>query len=520
MEAKTYDYIIVGSGPAGSVMAKTLSDDGATSVLLLEAGANNDDDPLIQDPNANLYQHFPEYFWEDGRSVPQKGVKDKDFPLTGGRTAGGGSSVNGEMYVRPTPFILERWSKIAGSQWGPAEATKNFAELENYLGIIGSPEIHGTEGLLDIRQHYREVPALVDKMTAAFEQSTGHAAIEDYNDPTTPIGPFRRWQLYQKPDGQRASASVSFLEPAMAEARNRKRSLDVRFESTAMKILFDEKKRATGVRFLERGEQREARASKKVIVCAGIHSAKLLMLSGVGPKQELAEAGIDPIADNQHVGRHLADDAHAGAVLSVNPDDVAELAEKDPNAKIHGGAFLPSPFDKGEPNERAIQIMATGVTPQMMYLSVLCVNPESRGTLKVQSADPLKTMLGDFGFLTDDRDVETLMAALRTYVAPMAEKMHGLDSAYRLVSPAPEVLADDDKLSDYVRGSFIHTYHDQCSVRMGAEAGAAVNGWGEVFGVDGLVVADASIIPYHMDGNTSACAYLIGYTIAKHLAEK
>lgn len=158
--------------------------------------------------------------------------------------------------------------------------------------------------------------------------------------------------------------------------------------------------------------------------------------------------------------------------------------------------------------------------PQMMYLSVLCVSSESRGTLKVQSADPLKTMLGDFGFLTDDRDIETLMAALRTYVAPMAEKMHGLDSAYRLVSPAPEVLADDDKLSDYVRGSFIHTYHDQCSVRMGAEAGAAVNGWGEVFGVDGLVVADASIIPYHMDGNTSACAYLIGYTIAKHLAEK
>lgn len=518
MHANTYDYIVVGSGPAGSVMAKILSDDGATSVLLLEAGANNDADPLVQDPNANLYRHFPEYFWNEGPSIPQKGTKGRDFPLTGGRTAGGGSSVNGEMYVRPTPFILERWAKIAGPQWSLAEATKSFIELENYLGESNSPDVRGTEGLLHIRQNHPTTPALVDKMTVAFEHSTGLRAIGDYNDPATPIGPFRSWQLYQKPDGQRASASVSFLEPAMAEASTGSRRLDVRFESTAVKILFDGT-RAVGVRFIERGEQREAVASKKVIVCAGIHSAKLLLVSGVGPEHELAEAGVALVADNQHVGRHLADDAYVGAVLSVNPDDIAELAENDANAKIHGGAFLPSPEGKGEPNERAIQIMATGATTQALYLSVLCVNPESRGTLKIQSADPLKSMLGDFGFLTDERDVKTLMAALRTYIAPMAEKMGELDAAYSLVAPAPEVLADDGKLEDYVRTSFIHTYHDQCSVRMGAEAGAAVNGWGEVYGVEDLVVADASIIPYHMDGNTSACAYLIGCTIAKHLVE-
>lgn len=518
METKTYDYIVVGSGPAGSIMAKTLSDDGAASVLLLEAGANNDADPLIQDPNANLYRHFPEYFWW-GQSIPQPGAQGRDFPVTGGRLAGGGSSVNGEMYVRPTPFILERWAKVAGAQWSPAEATKNFKELENYLGESSNPEVRGTEGLLAIRQNHPTPPELVDKLTVAFERATGRRAIEDYNDPATPIGPFRSWQLYQKPDGQRASASVSFLEPALADAREGNRNLDVRFESTATKILFDNT-RATGVRFVERGEQHEAQASKKVIVCAGIHSAQLLMVSGVGPKRELAEAGVDLVADNQHVGRHLADDAYVGAVLSVNPDDIAQLAENDANAKIHGGAFLPSPEDKGEPNERAIQIMATGATPQALYLSVLCVNPESRGTLDIQSADPLKIMLGDFGFLTDDRDVKTLMAALRTYVAPMAEKMGELDPAYALVSPSPEVLADDDKLEEYVRTSFIHTYHDQCSVRMGAEAGAAVDGWGNVFGTENLIVADASIIPYHMDGNTSACAYLIGYTIGKHLAGK
>lgn len=518
MQADTFDYIVVGSGPAGCVMAKALSDNGTTSVLLLEAGANDDNDPLIQDPNANLYAHFPTYFWP-GQSLPQKNVMGKDFPLTGGRTAGGGSSVNGEMYVRPTPFVLDQWARLAGPQWAPEKATEAFKELEKYLGTSDDPEIHGTEGSLNIRQNYPDAPALLDKITAAFEKATGHPTIQDYNNPRTPIGPFKSWQLYQKPDGKRASASVSFLQQAAAEAAMGKRNLELRFKSTVTKVLFDEEKRATGVSYIERGVTKEAQATKKVIVCAGIHSTKLLMLSGIGPKSVLDDAGIEAVVINPYVGRNQTNDTYVSALLTVNPSDIEELAHKDPHAKVHGGAFFPAPDSTGEARERSIQVIVTGATPQALHVSILCVNPYSRGTFEIQDDDPLTMMLGDFKFFADERDMDTLMAALRTYIEPMAREFSAIDPAYQLIAPTAEVLADDDKLRTYILESFGHTYHDQCSLRMGGEADAVVNGWGEVHGVKDLIVADASIIPYHMDGNTSACSYFIGHTIAKHLIE-
>lgn len=298
------------------------------------------------------------------------------------------------------------------------------------------------------------------------------------------------------------------------------RRLAVRFQATATKVLFDDAKRAYGVRYLEDGETREAHAAKKVVVCAGLRSAQLLMLSGIGPAEVLGRAGVPAVCVNEHVGRHLMDDAYTGAVFSVNGHDVAQLASSDAHAKQHGGAFFPSPDGTGAAGERSIQVIATGVTPEVLYLGVLCVNPKSRGTLEIQSDDPLKIMRGDFGFLSNGADVAVLMEALRTYIAPMAEELAAIDASYQLLSPASDVLADDGKLEAYVRSSFIHTYHDQGALRMGTEGDAVVDGWGAVHGVRDLVVADASIVPYHVDGNTSAAVYLIGATVAQHLLEE
>lgn len=518
---RTFDYIIIGAGPAGCVMAKTLSDDKTVSVLLLEAGGNDDGDPLIQAANSNLYAHFPEYFWF-GQSVPQAGVNGRDFALTGGRTRGGGSSVNGEMYVRPTPFVLKQWERAGGEQWSPKNVTEAFVELERYNGEEVREGIHGRKGILDIRRNYPQPPRFLDKFTAAFEEASGYDAIEDYNDPQTPIGPFKGWQLYQKPDGKRASASVVFLSEDVVGADGAGvggRKLTVMDRSTAVRILFDDQKRATGVRYIHDGESAEAHAARKVIVCAGLHSAALLMQSGIGPREVLEKADVPVLCDNQNVGRNLADDACVGAVISMNPDDYEEMVKKDPNARVHGGAFLPAPDGSGEKNERCIQVIVTGASREALRLSVLCVNPKSRGTLAIQSADPLKAVLGDFGFLSNKSDIRTLMDTLRNYIAPFAEALNEKDASYRLISPSAEILADDGKLEDYIKSSFLHTYHDQCSLRMGSESEGAVNGWGEVHGVRNLIVADASVIPYHMDGNTSSCAYLIGYVIAKHLRD-
>ena len=501
---KTYDYIVVGSGPAGAVAARTLADGGA-SVLLLEAGADSDGDELIKSANSNLYDHIPEYFWE-GQSVPQKNTNNKPFNLTGGRVAGGGSSVNGEMYVRPTPYVLRQWEKAGGPQWSPGAATQNFTELEAYHGDSDDLSVHGKDGLLHIRQTYQRRPAFADKLVNAIEQSTGLRAVEDYNNPATPIGPFYRWQLYQKPNGDRASASVCFL-PGKA---------DVHYQSTAIKVLFNENREAEGVVYLENGREKTALAAEQVVVCAGIFSTKLLMLSGVGPEEVLKRAGVPVVYPNENVGKGLAGDAYVGAAFTVREEDVAELRQADPNGKFASGAFLPAPG--GPEDQRSIQFIPSQVFGNMLYMSVLCVNPKSRGSLRIQSGDPLKIMLGDFGFLTDPQDIQTLKTALREYIAKMGDALSKNDSAYRLVGPPPDALADDRKLEQYIRGSFIHTYHDQCSLKMGAEQdGGAVDGFGAVHGVKKLTVADASVIPYHMDGNTSASAYLIGYTIAKHL---
>lgn len=523
MEQQAYDYIVVGAGPAGCVVAKTLSNDLKSSVLLLEAGGNDDADPLITNADSNLYAHFPEYFWF-GQSIPQPNVNGRDFALTGGRTRGGGSSVNGEMYVRPSPFVLRQWVKAGGPQWSQENVTQAFVELERFHGVGINPKAHGNRGPLDIRQNYPDSPSFIDKFASAFEMATGCKSVKDYNDPATPIGPFKSWQLYQKPDGSRASASVAFLPPDVVDSDGYGvggRKLTVMDRSTAVRIRISPSKRAVGVSFISDGEPAGAIAARKVIVCAGgLRSAQLLMHSGIGPAEVLEKAGVPVHHNSHHVGRNLAGDACTSAVISMNPDDYREMVASDPNARVHGGAFLPAPYGSENKDERSIQIIVTGASEQAIHLSILCVNPKSRGSLMIQSSDPLKVMLGDFGFLRDYADVQTLMDTLRKYVAPMAELLHKEDPAYRLISPSHEVLADDEKLRGYIRETFMHTYHDQGALRMGSEDDGVVNGWGEVYGVKDLVVADTSIIPYHTDGNTSACAYLTGYIIAQHLASK
>lgn len=517
-----YDYIVVGTGPAGAVIAKTLTDDKKTSVLVLEAGENNDADQPIRDSRfaPELEEHFfPEYFWQ-GEGVPQERVDDRSFEWTTGRLSGGGSSINGEQYVRPTPAVLRDWEKLLGSSWSPEQAIKNFKQLEHFHGKTNTPDIHGFSGRLSIRQTPSNPPAITKKLVSAMEQATGLRRILDYNDPGTPLGPFSRWQLYQKTNGQRESSSTAFLS---SDIMNRNgfgvngRKLRVLYKSTALRILFNGKS-ATGVEFLKEGKKENAFARKKVIVSAGINSAQLLMLSGVGPSNDLRRLGIPVVFNNPNVGEFLTNHTLNTATFTVNQRDIPEL-QNDPFSLYTGGAFLPNPLNGGN-RRRGVQLVGF-IAEGNLIIAILFLQPKSRGSIKLQNNDPLKIVLADEGFLANNNDLEAIKAIYKTYIKNISERLSKIDPSYQLVNPTLETIHNDKELESFIKENFGHNHHQQCSLRMAPiNKGGVVDRFGNVHGVNNLIVADAQIIPFTVDGNTSAAAFLIGYTIAKHLREE
>lgn len=517
----TFDYIVVGTGPAGAVIVKILSDHKQNSVLVLEAGENNDKDKPIRDstfaPELEE-QFFPQYFWQ-GEGVPQGGVDDRSFEWTSGRLLGGGSSINGEQYVRPTPAVFREWEKLLGPLWSPRRATRRFKRLEKYNGETDNPRARGYHGRIDIRQAPVHPTSMAEKLTAAIEQATGFPEILDYNDPQTPLGPFTRWQLYQDPNGRRENSSKAFLSPDIMTPSGRGvngRKLRMFFKSTALRVLFDNN-RATGVEFLKEGKRTRAYAQKKVIISGGINSAQLLMLSGIGPAALLKKAGIPVIFDNSNVGRRLKNHTLNTAVFTTNPNDNA-LPANDPNALYTGGAFLPDPMEVNG-NRRAVQLIGIG-SDSNLTLALLYLRPKSRGSIKIQNNDPLKIVLGDEGFLANPDDMEAVKSIYRIYVKNIAAELASIDPAYRLISPTADIMDDDSKLEEFIRENFDHNHHQQGSLRMATlDKGGVVDRRGNVHGVKDLIVADASIIPFTVDGNVSAPAFLIGYTVARQLLQ-
>jgi choline dehydrogenase len=518
----TFDYIVIGTGPAGAVIAKTLTDDKKTSVLVLEAGQNNDSAKPIRDSTLapELEEsYFAQYFWQ-GEGVPQKGVDDRAFEWTTGRLSGGGSSINGEQYVRPTADVLTEWEKLDGALWSPERALARFKKLERYHGITSDRGAHGFSGRVDIRQAPTRPTRMAEKIVSAIEAATGFQEIIDYNDPETPLGPFTRWQLFQNPDGTRESSSTAFLSPDIMTSRGvgvKNRKLRVFYKSTALRVLFVNR-RAVGVEFLKEGKCVKAYARKKVIISAGINSAQLLMLSGIGHRRVLEKSGIPVVFHNPNVGQGLRNHTLNSAVFTTNPAD-RPLPSEDPSALYTGGAFLPDPTPGADQGRRAVQLVGIGSHPDhTLTVAIIYLRPRSRGSITIQNNDPLKIALADEGFLDQADDMEAIKNIYKRYIRNIAEQLAAKDPSYRLVSPSLSVIQDDEKLEQYIRENFGHNHHQQGSLRMAPlHKGGVVDRVGRVHGVKNLIIADDSIVPYTVDGNTTAPAYLIGYTIARQL---
>ncbi|AWX54781.1 GMC family oxidoreductase [Brevibacillus brevis] len=518
-----FDYIVVGTGPAGSVIAKKLTDDKKTSVLVLEAGENNDRDTPISNSTFALELeelYLPQYFWQ-GEGVPQEKVNERSFEWTTGRLLGGGTSINTQQYVRPTTAVFQQWEKLLGPLWSPKNATRRFRTMENYNGKTNNKEVHGYKGLIDIRQAPENPTPMSKKLVSAIEKATGFRKILDYNDPKTPLGPFTRWQLFQQPNGRRESASTAFLSSDIMTTAGQGvngRKLQVFFKSTALRVLF-KNKRAIGVEFLKEGKRVRAYSRKKVIISAGINSSQLLMLSGIGPAQMLKDAGIPVVFANPHVGKGLRNHTLNFAEFSANPKD-NPLPEDDPNALFTGGAFLPDPTPGSNKARRAVQLIGIGSKGKLM-IAILFLKPKSRGSIKIQSNDPLKIVLADEGYLHNPADLEAVKNCYKVYIKKIAAQLTAIDRSYRLISPTLDIINNNRKLEEFIKNNFDHNHHEQGALRMAPLSKAGVvDSYGQVHGVKDLIVADDSIIPFTVDGNTSAPAYLIGNTIAQQLLKQ
>ncbi|EJL23916.1 GMC family oxidoreductase [Brevibacillus sp. BC25] len=518
-----FDYIVVGTGPAGSVIAKKLTDDKKTSVLVLEAGENNDRDTPISNSTFALELeelYLPQYFWQ-GEGVPQEKVNERSFEWTTGRLLGGGTSINTQQYVRPTSAVFQHWEKLLGPLWSPKNATRSFRKMENYNGKTNNKEVHGYKGLIDIRQAPENPTPMSKKLVSAIEKATGFRKILDYNDPKTPLGPFMRWQLFQQPNGRRESASTAFLSSDIMTTAGQGvngRKLQVFFKSTALRVLF-KNKRAIGVEFLKEGKRVRAYTRRKVIISAGINSSQLLMLSGIGPAKMLKDAGIPIVFANPHVGKNLRNHTLNFAEFSANPKD-NPLPDDDPNALFTGGAFLPDPTPGSNKTRRAVQLIGIGSKGKLM-IAILFLKPKSRGSIKIQSNDPLKIVLADEGYLNNPADLEAVKNCYKVYIKKIAAQLTAIDRSYRLISPTLDIINNNRKLEEFIKNNFDHNHHEQGALRMAPlSKGGVVDSQGQVHGVKDLIVADDSIIPFTVDGNTSAPAYLIGNTIAQQLLKQ
>ena len=497
-------------------LAKELSKNGRNTILLLEAGENNDYDALIRDSTTNLSLYKSSYFWQ-GNTIPQINANEKTFGWTTGRLSGGGSSINGEQYVRPSQNVLNEWGKIAGSMWGPTAANYYFAMIENINQIADNPEVHYM-GRLNINQTPKAVPAMTEKFISAIEQGTAYNKISNYNNPGTPIGPFLRWQLTQKPNGERESASTAYLFQDIVNNYGHginRRKLNIYYKTTALRIIFNTNKDAIGIEYLKEGKCGISYARKKVIISAGINSAQLLLLSGIGPYDYLSKLNVPVIFDNPYVGQNLVNQTLNTAVFNVNSTDISEVL-LEPSALYNGGAFLPAPYESNT-NKRSVQLVGSYSNGILVVLIVL-LDPKSRGNIFIQNNDPLKIVLADYKMLEDPQDLELIKSIYKEYIRNIAHAFSAIDPQYQLISPSLDIIENDKMLEQYIIDNIVDTHHHQSSLRMAPySSGGVVDYMGRVYGVNNLIVADCSIIPSTTDGNTQAASYLIGYTIAQQL---